>query len=100
MLKHRFLRPKKLYNLPELGGGGEVIRAMPERKRFFPVRCSLLNSKTHQDLRLLHHFYPLSIKLALGSCWNTNPFWPHGIKSGMGGVENSKVVFSFVNIVM
>ena len=27
---------KKLYNLPELGGGGgEVIWAMPERNRFF-----------------------------------------------------------------
>ena len=28
--------PTKLYYLPELGGGGgEVILAMPERKRFF-----------------------------------------------------------------
>ena len=26
---------KKLYNLPELEGGGEVIWAMPERNRFF-----------------------------------------------------------------
>ena len=26
---------KKLYKLPELGGRGEVIWAMPERNRFF-----------------------------------------------------------------
>ena len=34
-LKVVFDVQKKWYKLPELGGGGEVIWAMPERKLFF-----------------------------------------------------------------
>ena len=35
-----------MYNLPERGGGGGIIRAMPERKHSFFRRCSLTNSLT------------------------------------------------------
>ena len=40
----RFWRSKKLYNFPELGGGGWEV--MSERNKISPVRCSLSSSFT------------------------------------------------------
>ena len=91
-----------MYKLPERGGGGEVIWAMPERKHFFYMRCSLRYRVVQSDvLRLVASCLPVTrrygaqnIQVYLLECLILITWLPH-FHCHTKEVKNMSITFVF-----